>query len=42
MTGDQTFLTRVMGFFRSMDKAIGPDFEKGLNKLKTVAEAETG
>jgi len=42
MTGDQTFLTRIMGIFRSMDKAIGPDFEKGLAKLGSVATADPG
>ena len=39
MTGRKTFMTRVMGIFRSMDSMIGPDFEKGLATLKTVAEA---
>ncbi len=29
----------AMGAFMSMEKMIGPDFEKGLNKLKTLAEA---
>ncbi len=38
MTGPKTFGTRVMGLFMSMDKAIGPDFEKGLARLKAVAE----
>jgi hypothetical protein len=27
-----------MGLFTSMDKLIGPDFEKGLARLKTTAE----
>lgn len=40
MTGPRTFMTRVMGIFSSMDKMIGPDFEKGLDRLK--ADAETG
>ena len=39
MTGRKTFMTRVMGIFKSMDSMVGPDFEKGLAKLKTVAEA---
>ena len=34
MTGSKTFMTRVMGIFTSMDKLIGPDFEKGLAQLK--------
>ncbi|MGI9585450.1 MAG: SRPBCC family protein [Acidimicrobiia bacterium] len=39
MVGPQTMMTKVMGIFRSMDKMIGPDFEKGLAKLKTVSES---
>ncbi len=39
MTGPKTFVTRVMGIFTSMDKMVGPDFEKGLAQLKVVAEA---
>ncbi len=38
MTGPKTFMTRVMGLFKSMDALIGPDFEKGLAQLKTVTE----
>lgn len=38
MTGPRTLMTRVMGLFKSMDKMIGPDFEKGLERLKAVAE----
>ena len=40
MTGRKTFMTRVMGIFRSMDAMVGPDFERGLAKLKTVVEAD--
>jgi len=40
MTGPKTLMTRVMGIFKSMDKMIGPDFEKGLARLKTVAEQD--
>jgi Polyketide cyclase / dehydrase and lipid transport len=39
MTGPRTFMTRMMGIFSSMDKMIGPDFEKGLDRLKADAEA---
>jgi uncharacterized protein YndB with AHSA1/START domain len=39
MTGQQTLATRVMGLVRPMDKMIGPDFEKGLARLKAAAEA---
>jgi uncharacterized protein YndB with AHSA1/START domain len=38
MTGSKTFMTKVMGIFTSMDKIIGPDFEKGLAQLKVVTE----
>ena len=33
MVGPTTFMTKVMGIFKSMDKMIGPDFEKGLAQL---------
>jgi len=39
MSGPKTFMTRVMGVFTSMDKMIGPDFEKGLQQLKVDAES---
>ncbi len=38
MTGKKTLMTRIMGIFKSMDSMVGPDFEKGLAKLKAVAE----
>jgi uncharacterized protein YndB with AHSA1/START domain len=38
MTGSKTLMIRAMGLFKSMDKMIGPDFEKGLDGLKAVAE----
>lgn len=38
MTGPKTFLTKVMGIFKSMDAMVGPDFEKGLAQLKAAAE----
>ena len=38
MTGPKTLMTRVMGLYKSMDKMIGPDFEKGLDQLKSGAE----
>ena len=31
----------VFGKFMNMDKLIGPDFEKGLARLKAVAEEPT-
>lgn len=39
MVGRKTLMTKVMGVFMSMDKMIGPDFEKGLGRLKALAEA---
>jgi uncharacterized protein YndB with AHSA1/START domain len=38
LTGKKTLMTRVMGIFKSMDAMMGPDFEKGLARLKTVVE----
>lgn len=38
MTGPRTFMTKVMGIFKSMDAMVGPDFEKGLAQLKAAAE----
>jgi uncharacterized protein YndB with AHSA1/START domain len=37
MVGTKTFMTRFMGVVMSMDKMVGPDFEKGLTKLGTAA-----
>jgi uncharacterized protein YndB with AHSA1/START domain len=42
MTGSKTLMTRVMGIFKSMDSMIGPDFEKGLTRLKATAEQPPG
>jgi len=39
MHGEHSTMTKLMGFFgRTMDKMVGPDFEKGLAKLKTIVE----
>jgi uncharacterized protein YndB with AHSA1/START domain len=38
MTGKNTLMTKVMGIFKSMDKFLGPDFERGLARLKTTTE----
>lgn len=40
VTGPKTFMIRAMGIFTSMDKVLGPDFEKGLERLE--ADVETG
>jgi hypothetical protein len=37
MVGPKTFMTRFMGVFMSMDKMVGPDFEKGLARLADAA-----
>ncbi len=39
MTGPVTLITRIMGIFKSMDRMVGPVFEKGLARLKADAEA---
>lgn len=41
LTGPNTLMLKVMGIFKSMDKMIGPDFEKGLASLKAVSEQPT-
>jgi len=38
MTGRKTLMTKLMGIFKSMDDLVGPDFEKGLARLKATAE----
>ena len=38
MTGRRTLATRVMSAVQSMDTLLGRDFEKGLGRLRSVAE----
>ena len=38
MEGKNTFMSKVMSKFMDMDAMLGKDFEKGLGKLKTIAE----
>ncbi|MGH8892279.1 MAG: SRPBCC family protein [Actinomycetes bacterium] len=38
LTGRKTLMTKVMGVFKSMDALVGPDFEKGLARLKSTTE----
>ena len=38
MTGAKTTMVKIMGIFRSMDKMVGPDFEKGLKRLAVATE----
>lgn len=40
MSGKAGFIEKAMGLIKSMDEMVGPDFEKGLAKLKSSAEAE--
>ena len=41
MSGRKTVMTKVMGIFRSMEDFIGPDFERGLDRLKATSERST-
>jgi uncharacterized protein YndB with AHSA1/START domain len=38
MDGHENFMGKAMGLFMSADKMIGPDFERGLANLRTLAE----
>jgi uncharacterized protein YndB with AHSA1/START domain len=38
MTGESNFMLKVIGVFLSMDRMVGKDFEKGLARMKQVAE----
>jgi hypothetical protein len=40
MHGQLGPMMRALSFVRSMDSLVGPDFEKGLARLKRVVEAE--
>lgn len=39
MSGPMSFTSKVMSLFVSMDSMIGPDFEKGLARMKAIAES---
>lgn len=39
MDGNHNFISKAMGMFMPMAKMIGPDFEKGLASMKSLAEA---
>jgi hypothetical protein len=41
MTGRKSFPAKAFGLFMNMDKLVGGDFEKGLTKMKAVAETAT-
>ena len=38
-SGDNKFPVSIMMLFMNMDKSVGGDFEKGLNKLKGILES---
>jgi hypothetical protein len=40
MLGSLGFVEKAMGLLKSWDELIGPDFDKGLAKLKSTSEAE--
>jgi hypothetical protein len=42
MSGDNTFMGKAMSLVSSMDSMIGPDFERGLQAMKTAAEKTGG
>lgn len=42
MSGKKTLMTKVMGIFTSMDDLLGPDFDKGLTRLKAAVHAAAG
>ena len=39
MKGEKVFVTKVIGLFVSMDRMIGPSFERGLADLKAQSES---
>ena len=40
MDGNHNFIGKAFGMFMDMDKMLGSDIEKGLGRLKTVAEGK--
>ena len=42
LNGTKGFIQKGVCMFVSMDKMVGPDFEKGLGQLKSLAEAPAG
>lgn len=39
LVGPKTVMVKVMGLFKSMDALLGPDFEKGLDRLRATCES---
>jgi uncharacterized protein YndB with AHSA1/START domain len=42
MSGSFDLMGRAMTLFMNMDRQVGPDFEKGLQALRRVAESQAG
>lgn len=42
MEGSSSFMMKAVGLFMNMDATVGADFEKGLAKMKMVAEKRSG
>ena len=40
MEGNNGFMAKAFGLFMDMEKLVGKDFERGLDKLKATAEAK--
>jgi hypothetical protein len=40
MDGNRNLMMKAFSLFVSMDKLVGPDFERGLSKLKSLAEKQ--
>lgn len=40
MSGKNNFMAKAVSPFMDCEKMVGPDFEKGLSNLKTIAEAK--
>ena len=38
MPGENNFLSKIITVFVSLDRMVGPDFESGLARLKSIAE----
>ena len=41
MQGPNTFMSKIMGLFFSMDKLVGPQFDDGLANLKRISQSAT-
>mgnify|MGYP002781037843 FL=1 len=42
MFGKNQLMSKIFGLFVNMDKMLGKDFDKGLNRLKALAESRRG